>query len=179
MFLEYIPNMLFRFIDKDINYVKYFFKESTKILDFLQINGILHLDTHWENYLVDDNGKLYLTDFGIVLDKNFDLDEKEKLFMKKNKLLPYYYSFESVYVHYTFGMEENYIMNNIIELSNYKKLSRVEQFNIILNLLDKINKIVKYPKFYIDIMKLNKSKIIKLVNLRQKIKNVTNKTVYL
>ena len=77
MFLEYIPNMLFRFIDKDINYVKYFFKESTKILDFLQINGILHLDTHWENYLVDDNGKLYLTDFGIVLDKNFDLDEKK------------------------------------------------------------------------------------------------------
>ena len=99
--------------------------------------------------------------------------------MKKNKLLPYYYSFESVYVHYTFGMEENYIMNNIIELSNYKKLSRVEQFNIILNLLDKINKIVKYPKFYIDIMKLNKNKIIKLVNLRQKIKNITNKTVYL
>jgi serine/threonine protein kinase len=171
--------MLYKHIEKDINYVKYFFKESTKILDFLQTNGILHLDTHWGNYLVDNNGNLYLTDFGIVLDKNFDLDEKEKLFMKKNKLLPYYYSFESVYVNYTFGMEENDIMNNIIELSNYKKLSRVGQFNIILNLLDNINKIIKYPKFYINIIKINKNKIIRLVNLREKIKNITNKTVYL
>ena len=64
-------------------------------------------------------------------------------------------------------------------MSNYKKLSRIEQFNVILNLIDKINKILKYPKFFIDIIKLNKNKIIKLVNLRQKIKNVTNKTVYL
>jgi serine/threonine protein kinase len=179
MFLEYIPNMLFKFIDNDINYVKYFFKESTKILDFLQTNGVLHLDTHWGNYLVDDNGKLYLTDFGIVLDKNFDLDEKEKLFMKKNKLLPYYYSFESVYVHFSYGIEENNIINNIIDFSNYKKLNRVEQFNVILNLIDKINKFVKYPKFFIDIIKLNKNKIIRLVNLREKIKNITNKTVYL
>ena len=179
MFLEYIPNMLFKFINNDINYVKYFFKESTKILDFLQTNGILHLDTHWGNYLVDNNGKLYLTDFGIVLDKKFDLDEKEKLFMKKNKLLPYYYRFESVYVHFSYGIEENDIMNNIIEFSNYKKLNRVEQFNVILNLIEKINKILKYPKFFIDIIKLNKNKIIKLVNLRENIKNVTNKTVYL
>lgn len=179
MFLEYIPNMLFKFINNDINYVKYFFKESTKILDFLQTNGVLHLDTHWGNYLVDDNGKLYLTDFGIVLDKNFDLDEKEKLFMKKNKLLPYYYSFESVYVHFSYGIEENNIINNIIDFSNYKKLNRVEQFNVILNLIDKINKFVKYPKFFIDIIKLNKNKIIRLVNLREKIKNIANKTVYL
>ena len=76
-------------------------------------------------------------------------------------------------------MEKNDFMNNIIELSNYKKISRIEQFNIILNLLDKINKIVKYPKFYIDIMKINKNKIIRLVNLREKIKNITNKNVYL
>lgn len=179
MFLEYIPNMLFKFINNDINYVKYFFKESTKILDFLQTNGILHLDTHWGNYLVDNNGKLYLTDFGIVLDKNFDLDEKEKLFMKKNKLLPYYYRFESVYVHFSYGIEENNIINNIIDFSNYKKLNRVEQFNVILNLIEKINKILKYPKFFIDIIKLNKNKIIRLVNLREKIKNITNKTVYL
>jgi hypothetical protein len=182
MFLEYIPNMLSKFINKDINYVKYFFKESTKILDFLQTNGILHLDTHWGNYLVDDDGKLYLTDFGIVLDKNFDLDEKEKLFMKKNKLLPYYYRFESVYVHFSYGIEENDIINNIIELSNYIKLNRVEQFNVILNLIEKINKILKYPKFFIDIIKLNKNKIIRLVNLRENIKNITNitnKTVYL
>jgi len=179
MFLEYIPNMLYNYIEKDINYVKYFFKESTKILDFLQTNGILHLDTHWGNYLVDENGKLYLTDFGIVLDKNFNLDEKEKLFMKKNKLLPYYYRFESLYVQFTYYIEKNNIINNIIELSNYKKLNRIEQFNIILNLIDKINKIIKYPKFCIDILKLNKNKIIRLVNLREKIKNITNKTIYL
>jgi serine/threonine protein kinase len=179
MFLEYIPNILCNFVDKDLNYVKYFFKESTKILDFLQTNDIIHLDTHWGNYLVDNNGKLYLTDFGLVLDKNFDLDEKEKLFMKKNKLLPYYYTFENVYMHYYYEIVNNHTMNNIIELSNYKNLNPVDKFNVIFNLIDKINKIVKYPKFYIDIMKLNKKKIIRLTNLRQKIKNITNKTVYL
>ena len=99
--------------------------------------------------------------------------------MKKNKLLPYYYRFESVYVHLSYGIEENDIINNIIELSNYKKLNRVEQFNVILNLIEKINKILKYPKFFIDIIKLNKNKIIRLVNLRENIKNVTNKTIYL
>ena len=99
--------------------------------------------------------------------------------MKKNKLLPYYYRFESVYVHFSYGIEENDIMNNIIELSNHKKLNRVEKFNVILNLIEKINKILKYPKFFIDIIKINKNKIIRLVNLREKIKNITNKTVYL
>ena len=99
--------------------------------------------------------------------------------MKKNKLLPYYYGFEKVYVNFSNSIKENDIMNNIIELSNYKKLNRVEQFNIILNLIEKINKILKYPKFFIDIIKLNKNKIIRLVNLREKIKNIINKTVYL
>lgn len=98
--------------------------------------------------------------------------------MKKNKLLQYYYRFESVYEHYLFNLEENNKLN-IIQLPNYKNLNRIEKFNIILNIIDKINKIVKYPKYYIDIMKLNKNKIIRLVNLRDKIKNITNKTVYL
>jgi hypothetical protein len=95
--------------------------------------------------------------------------------MKKNKLLPYYYGYEKVYVNFSNSIKEN----DIIELSNYKKLNRVEQFNIILNLIEKINKILKYPKFFIDIIKLNKNKIIRLINLREKIKNITNKTVYL
>jgi len=177
MFLEFIPNMLNNFINNDINYVKYFFKESTNILDFLQMKGILHLDTHWGNYLVDNNGKLYLTDFGIILDKKFDLDEKEIIFMKKNKLLPYY-RFKSVYQHYLFNLEENKKLN-IIQLPNYKNLNRIEKFNIILKIIDEINKIVKYPKFYIDIMKLNKNKIIRLINLRDKLQNIKNKTVYL
>ena len=50
---------------------------------------------------------------------------------------------------------------------------------IILNIIDEINKIIKYSKYYIDIIKLNKNKIIRLINLRDKIKNITNKTVYL
>ena len=99
--------------------------------------------------------------------------------MKKNKLLPYYYRFESVYVHFSYGIEDNDIINNIIELSNYKKLNRVEQFNIIFNLIDKINKIIKYIKFFIDIIKLNKNKIIRLITLREKIKNITNNIIYL
>ena len=181
MFLEYIPTMLYKIIEKDKQYIKKFFYESQKILDFLQTNGILHLDTHWGNYLVDDNNNLYLTDFGLVLDKNYNLDEKEKIFMKKNKLLPYYYKFESLYVQYINFMEKNNIINDITEIEaiDYKKLNRIKRCKFLLNNIDKINKIVKFPQFYVDIMKLSRNKIIKVVTLREKIKNITSKTIYL
>lgn len=179
MFLEFIPSMLYKIIEKDKNYIKEFFPESKKILDFLESNGILHLDTHWGNYLVDSNNKLYLTDFGLVLDKNYDLDENEKLFMDNNKSLPYYYRYESLYVHYTAFIEKNDIISAIPELVDYKKINRIDRFNLILMLIDKINKVVMFPQFYIDALKASKDKILKLVTLREKIKNITTETVYL
>ena len=102
LFLEYIPNVLYKYIESNPNYLDKYIKESTNILNFLSKKGILDLDAHWGNYLVDNDSNLYLSDFGLVLDKHFNLDTDEKKFMKLNLQIPYYYSIESIYsfVHY-------------------------------------------------------------------------------
>ncbi len=179
MFLEYIPHMLYKIIENNKDYVKTFFPESKKILDFLESNGVLHLDTHWGNYLVDETGKLYLTDFGLVLDKNYELDPNEIIFMEKNKSLGYYYRYESLYVHFMSKLEKINEVTPIQELSDYKKQNRIDRFCLVMDSIDKLNLIIKFPDFYIEMLKASKDKILKLVTLREKIKNITTETVYL
>ena len=52
-------------------------------IDFLRYKGIIHFDAHFHNILVD-NDRPYLTDFGLVLDRSFDLSEHELAFFDAN-----------------------------------------------------------------------------------------------
>ena len=69
--------MLYKYIESNSNYLPKYLIQSEKILKFLESQGILDFDAHWENYLVDSNEILYMTDFGLVLDKKFDMSMNE------------------------------------------------------------------------------------------------------
>ena len=86
LFLEYIPYTFSKWLGKNMSQLDSFVNEGRDIIAFLQRNGIIHFDVHFDNILTDGN-KLYLTDFGLVLDKRFDLDEIERTFFHEKQAL--------------------------------------------------------------------------------------------
>jgi len=83
LFLEYIPHMLGRWLGKHIDKLNVIIEEMRKTITFLRKNGVIHFDAHFANILTDGE-KPYLTDFGLVLDKRFDLSEAERLFFGRH-----------------------------------------------------------------------------------------------
>ena len=59
------------------------------IIDEPAVKNIIHFDTHNGNFVVDSNNTIYLTDYGLVLDTDFNLSKKELLFYNKNKYYDY------------------------------------------------------------------------------------------
>ena len=81
MCLEYFPLALYEAnIDKNINW---YWKQMLIILKFLKENKVIHFDAHMGN-LITDEKIIILTDFGLVLDKSFDLSKQEIAFFDRN-----------------------------------------------------------------------------------------------
>lgn len=83
LFLEYIPYVFSKWFEKNIGQLNAFINEIPDTITFLRKKGIIHFDVHFNNILTDGN-RLYLTDFGLVLDRHFDLSETERAFFRKN-----------------------------------------------------------------------------------------------
>ncbi len=83
LFLEYIPYVFSKWFEKNIGQLNAFINEIPDTITFLRKKGIIHFDVHFNNILTDGN-RLYLTDFGLVLDRHFDLSEAERVFFGKN-----------------------------------------------------------------------------------------------
>ncbi|MEM7124834.1 MAG: hypothetical protein AAF702_00820 [Chloroflexota bacterium] len=81
LFLEYIPKVLSAHLDEHPEELDERLIEVRSIVDFLQTKGMLHFDLHFWNVLTDGES-LYLTDFGLLLDKNFPLQENELAFFQ-------------------------------------------------------------------------------------------------
>jgi hypothetical protein len=78
LFMEYIPYVAGKYLEKNPIFIENFYYQASKIIKFLNSNGIFHNDAHLFNYIIDKNKKLYLTDFGLSLDKTFVLDTIKK-----------------------------------------------------------------------------------------------------
>ncbi|HNB51155.1 MAG TPA: hypothetical protein PK530_04400 [Anaerolineales bacterium] len=83
LFLEHFPHVLNTWMGKHLDQLDSFLAELRKTVTFLRKNGLIHFDAHVGN-TVTDGKRPYLTDFGLVLDKQFDLSENERAFFKKN-----------------------------------------------------------------------------------------------
>jgi hypothetical protein len=81
LFLEYIPHELGDWLIKNEDQWETVIREIRQTITFLRDRGVLHFDVHFWNVLTDDEIP-YLTDFGLVLDKNFDLNPEEKEFFR-------------------------------------------------------------------------------------------------
>jgi hypothetical protein len=88
MFLEYIPHILETWLRENPNKLKQSLDSSRQTIDFLRTKGIIHFDAHFRNVLTDGK-QVYLTDFGLVLDKSFPLTRDEESFFEQNRFYDY------------------------------------------------------------------------------------------
>jgi hypothetical protein len=89
LFIEYFPKVVQNWMLENKNNINSFYKQSLNIINFLNLKNIIHFDTHNRNFVVDSNNTIYLTDYGLVLDTDFNLSKKELLFYNKNKYYDY------------------------------------------------------------------------------------------
>lgn len=83
LFLEHIPHTLQPWLSEHPDQVERVLDDLHTTFDFLRKNGILHLDAHFYNMLTDGE-RVYLTDFGLVLDQHFALQEDEVAFFNQH-----------------------------------------------------------------------------------------------
>ena len=88
LFLEYFPQVLEKWLLKNSNKLQKSLDELRTTIAFLQKKGVIHFDVHFRNILTDGE-QIYLTDFGLVLDKSFTLKKDEKSFFEQNTLYDY------------------------------------------------------------------------------------------
>lgn len=88
LFLEYIPHTLQPWLQEHPEQIEWVFAALHSTLDFLWRNGVIHFDAHFENALTDGE-RVYLTDFGLVLDRSFSLSEDEVAFFDSHTTYDY------------------------------------------------------------------------------------------
>lgn len=88
LFLEYIPYVLETWLQENPNQLEKMLNGLWRAIAFLRTKGIIHFDAHFRNILTDGE-QVYLTDFGLALDKSFALTEEENVFFEQNSLYDY------------------------------------------------------------------------------------------
>lgn len=155
-FLEYIPYVAYHYLENNRNFISNFYEQSNEIIKFCNKNGILHNDAHLGNFIIDDNKKVYLTDFGLSLDEEFKLDKNEKKFMKYNHKNDYYYIIKNIIHHY---FDLNY--KKLRDKHKLNELNKLDGIKYLLNNIDIIKNEINISKFQIKFIKKYKSLFIK------------------
>ncbi|BAY46408.1 hypothetical protein SAMD00079811_40190 [Scytonema sp. HK-05] len=88
LFIEHIPYVLETWLRENPNKLQKPLDDLRTTIDFLRTKGIIHFDAHFQNVLTDGE-QIYLTDFGLVLDKSFTLTKDEESFFKQNTFYDY------------------------------------------------------------------------------------------
>jgi len=83
LFLEHFPHVLDRWLGRRPETFGSMTSELMDVFTFLRENGVIHFDAHLWN-VVTDGKRPYLTDFGLVLDRGFDLSADERAFYRRN-----------------------------------------------------------------------------------------------
>ena len=89
LFLEHLPYTLENWLVNNTDQLETIMVEMRDTLTFLRKQGVIHFDVHLDNIIVTDGNKPYLTDFGLVLDSQFDLSETEKEFFAQHTHFDY------------------------------------------------------------------------------------------
>ncbi len=80
LFLEHIPHSLLSWFEQhQTRNLASLLNQVDQTLEFLNQQGILHLDAHLANLLTDGE-QVFISDFGLALDKRFELAADEQTF---------------------------------------------------------------------------------------------------
>lgn len=88
LFLEYIPYVLETWLSRNLDKFQKPLDDLRETIDFLRANEIIHFDAHFNNILTDGE-QTYLTDFGLMLDRNFALTKDEESFLEQHRFYDY------------------------------------------------------------------------------------------
>ena len=153
IFLEHFPYVLYEWLKPDYEQVTSYITQMTKTIDFLKKNNIIHFDAHAGN-IVSDGKTFYLTDFGLVLDIEYNLTKEEQDFFKRND----YYDYATIISNIgdplinRIGKEKEYFNKKYFSNSADKILEE-EFYKIVYNNLDEICKYLKYDEAYVQLLK--------------------------
>lgn len=81
IFLEHFPFVLQQWLVEHPERIPETLDELRRTIDFLRERGVLHFDAHYAN-IVTEGERPYLTDFGLALDREFELSEAETVFLE-------------------------------------------------------------------------------------------------
>lgn len=84
IFLEYIPHTLTAWLASHVSRLRWVLGEMQQTIAFLRRKKIIHFDAHPDNILTDGK-QVYLTDFGSLLDADFDIDRREREFFERHR----------------------------------------------------------------------------------------------
>ena len=92
LFLEHLPQTLGQSmrdrLTHDPDPIAVVRETQAALLDILAFTGgqgLLHMDAHFENVLVDGSGGLFLGDHGLAISRTFELDGDEREFFKRHE----------------------------------------------------------------------------------------------
>ena len=83
LFLEHFPFVLENWLVTNIDKLPKIVADMRDVITFLRQHGVIHFDIHTDNIMTDGN-KPILTDFGLVLDSQYDLSEAERAFFAQH-----------------------------------------------------------------------------------------------
>ena len=83
LFLEFIPYTLRRWLTRKLSRTGRVFEQMAGVTEFMRSKGMVHFDCHHWN-VVTDGDNCYLTDFGLTMDKGFELSSSERKFCARN-----------------------------------------------------------------------------------------------
>jgi serine/threonine protein kinase len=85
VFLEWFPHSLDSFLSRNPARSADVIEQMKRVHAFLHRHHVVHFDCHHDNILTDGS-RVYLTDFGLLLDREFELSEAEQAFLTDNRL---------------------------------------------------------------------------------------------
>jgi serine/threonine protein kinase len=168
LFLEYVPHILQTWLQENPDKTSFAIDNLRHTIDFLREKDIIHFDAHYHNILTDGE-RMYLTDFGLVLDKNFDLTPTEQDFFDAHT----HYDYGEVIACLGFLLDMTYsslpddAKNDLQQ--RYQKPEDVENNEMLSLLLDDIEAVHKD-----GLLELNKDYVACLVQYRPVITLMNN-----
>ncbi|MFN6118074.1 MAG: hypothetical protein ACK5CE_00320 [Actinomycetes bacterium] len=84
MFIEHVPHVLQDWLPLNQDAIGWVIDQATEITTFLRGNGVAHLDSNPSNILTDGK-QLFFADFGLFLDRKFDLTDQERVFLESHR----------------------------------------------------------------------------------------------
>jgi len=163
LFIEHFPHVLGfgKWFSKNTHRIDEISNSCFKAIEFLKSKGMVHMDLQFHN-IVTDNEDFYFTDFGLTLDKQACVSEKEKAFYKSVSFLDYHFFLSSAswHLNYLYEKSRKTIRNKIDELCCIDKGMEFLQVTrqLVLNLERLNEEIMKLdPTFYNYILKHRES----------------------